>query len=139
MVSPMSSHAAHPGRARGTRTPGPGWTSQNRGALDESHWIVPRKGAPAIPCGLWTKLVISYAGIILICLALAGSAFVYLLQPYQTEQALNRMSELSIPLGVQVRFLETQGATAAQIAEFLDEQARHLDVRILLIGDDGSI
>lgn len=98
----------------------------------------PWKGAPAIPGGLWTKLVISYAGIVMVCLALAGSAFVYLLQPYQTQQALNRLSELAIPLGVQVRILETQGATPSQIAGFLEEQAQQLSVRIFLITQDGQ-
>jgi len=74
----------------------------------------------------------------MVCLALAGSAFVYLLQPYQTQQALNRLSELAIPLGVHVRILEAQGATPPQIAGFLEEQAQQLGVRIFLVTQDGQ-
>ncbi|MBM2810943.1 MAG: putative Histidine kinase [Chloroflexi bacterium] len=86
--------------------------------------------------GLRTKLVASFAGVVLLCLALAGSAFVYLLQPYQSQQALNRLAELALPLAVQVRILEIQGATPSDIASFLEDQARDLDVRILLIGQE---
>ena len=44
-------------------------------------------------------------GIIVLCLTLSGSAFVVLLQPYQTNQALNRLSDLMVPLGAQIRFM----------------------------------
>src|SRR5579871_2945753 len=85
------------------------------------------------PGGLRAKLFFSYAAIIVLCLTLAGTAFVYLLQPYQTQQALNRLAELVVPLGAQVRFMEVQGASAAEIASCLDEQGRDVGVRILLI------
>lgn len=79
------------------------------------------------------KLVAAFAGIILLCLGLAGAAFVYLLQPYQTQQALNRLAGLALPLAVQVRILELQGATPAEIGEFLEGQAKELRVRVLLV------
>src|SRR5437588_712050 len=87
----------------------------------------------AFPGGLRAKLFLSYAAIIVLCLTLAGSAFVVLLQPYQTSQALNRLSELVVPLGAQVRFMEVQGAGSADLSAFIDDQARALNVRILLI------
>jgi signal transduction histidine kinase len=86
-----------------------------------------------IPGGLRTKLVLAFASIILLCLGLAGSAFVYLLQPYQTQQALIRLGELAVPITFQVRILETQGAGPREIASYLDDQANNLDVRILLL------
>src|SRR5436190_1165117 len=86
-----------------------------------------------MPGGLRTKLVLAFAGVILLCLGLAGSAFVYLLQPYQTQQALTRLGELAVPLAFQVRFLEAQGTAPRDIANYLDDQASNLDVRILLV------
>lgn len=89
--------------------------------------------------GLRTNLVLAFAGIILLCLVLAGSSFVYLLQPYQTQQALTRLGELAVPINFQVRLLETQGASAREISSFLDEQANNLGVRILLLRQSNRV
>jgi two-component system, OmpR family, sensor kinase len=91
-----------------------------------------------IPRGLRAQLVLSFAAIILLCLCLAGSAFAYLLQPYQTQQALNRLATLAVPLAVQVRILEIQGATTQEIGAFLDDQADDLNVRVLLLRQNTS-
>jgi len=88
------------------------------------------------PRGLRAQLVLSFAAVILLCLSLAGSAFAYLLQPYQTQQALNRLATLAVPLAVQVRILEVQGATPQEIGSFLDDQATDLSVRVLLLRQD---
>lgn len=80
------------------------------------------------------KLILSHAAVILLALSLATLTFVYLLQPYQTQQAVDRLSALAIPLATQVRILEVQGGSSAEISAFLDEQARDLGVRILLVG-----
>src|SRR5690349_25064625 len=85
------------------------------------------------PRGLRTQLVLAFAAVILLCLSFAGSAFAYLLQPYQTQQALNRLATLAVPLAVQVRILEIQGATTQEIGGFLDDQAQELNVRVLLL------
>src|SRR5262249_2574652 len=69
---------------------------------------------------------------------LAGSAFAYLLQPYQTQQALNRLATLAVPLAVQVRILEIQGATTQEIGSFLDDQSQDLNVRALLLSQNTS-
>src|SRR5436190_2540116 len=92
-----------------------------------------------IPGGLRTKLVLAFSTIILLCLALAGSAFVYLLQPYQTQQALTRLGELAVPLTFQVRLLEAQGATSREISSFLDDQGNNLGVRILLLRQPNQV
>lgn len=88
--------------------------------------------------GLTTRLVASFAAIILLCLALAGTTFVYLIQPLQTEQALRRLAELAVPLAVQVRILEAQGASAQEVAAYLADQAEGLGVRILLVRQAGQ-
>jgi signal transduction histidine kinase len=79
------------------------------------------------------KLILSHSAVILLSLSLAALTFVYLLQPYQTQQALDRLSALAIPLAAQVRILEVGGSAAPEIAGFLDEQAKDLGVRILLV------
>src|SRR6185436_2829138 len=91
-----------------------------------------------IPRGLRAQLVLSFAAIILLCLSLAGSAFAYLLQPYQTQQALNRLATLAVPMAVQVRILEIQGATTQELGAFLDDQADDLNVRVLLLRQNTS-
>src|SRR3954466_4107834 len=91
-----------------------------------------------IPRGLRAQLVLTFAAIILLCLCLAGSAFAYLLQPYQTQQALNRLATLAVPLAVQVRILEIQGATTQEIGSFLDDQSEDLSARVLLLSQNTS-
>jgi signal transduction histidine kinase len=88
------------------------------------------------PRSLRAQLVLSFAAVILLCLALAGSAFAYLLQPYQNQQALNRLATLAVPLAVQVRILEIGGSTTEEIGAFLDDQAEDLNVRVLLLRQD---
>ncbi len=79
------------------------------------------------------RLVAAFSAIILLCLGLAGATFVYLLQPYQTQQAMDRLAALALPLAIQVRILEYQGSTQPEIAAYLDDQAQALGVRILLV------
>jgi len=82
---------------------------------------------------LRAKLVASYSLVILLCLVLAGSAFVYMLRDYQRQIKLNQLSDLVVPITWQVRLLERSGATADQVAGFLQDRASEMDVRILLV------
>src|SRR5581483_4049157 len=91
------------------------------------------------PNSLRAQLVLSFAAVILLCLVLAGSAFAYMVQPYQSQQALNRLGSLAVPLAVQVRILEVQGAGPADIGAFLEDQADDLSVRLLLVRDQSSV
>jgi signal transduction histidine kinase len=84
------------------------------------------------------RLVISFAAIILVCLGLAGATFAYLLQPHQTQQALDRLSALALPVAIQVRILELQGATLPLITSYLDDQAEDMDIRILLVDENNQ-
>lgn len=88
---------------------------------------------------LRAKLVASYSLIILLCLLLAGSAFVYFLRDYQRQIRLGQLSEVALPISWQVRMLERVGASRDQIASFLRDRAAEQQVRILLIDPTGLI
>ena len=88
---------------------------------------------------LRAKLVVSYSLVILLCLILAGSAFVYLLRGYQKQLKLNQLGDLALPITWQVRLLESAGATPAQIAPFLSEAASEQNIRILLVDPNGVV
>lgn len=82
---------------------------------------------------LRAKLVASYGLVILLCLLLAGSAFVYMLRDYQRQLKLNQLSDLAVPITWQVRLLERAGTTPGQMAAFLQDRASEMGVRILLV------
>jgi len=88
---------------------------------------------------LRAKLVASYALIILLCLLLAGSAFVYMLRDYQRQIRLNQLSDLAVPITWQVRLLERSGATSEQMLSFLQDRALEMDVRILLVDSTSGL
>ncbi len=88
---------------------------------------------------MFSRLVISFGSLIVLCLGLAGTTFVYLLQPYQSQQAMDRLAALALPLAIQVRILEYQGSTQSEIAAYLEDQAQALNVRILLVRDVNQI
>ncbi len=88
---------------------------------------------------LRSKLVASYSLVILLCLLLAGFAFVYLLRDYQRQIKLNQLSDLAVPISWQVRLLERAGASPDQMALFLQDRASEMDVRILLVDPSGQV
>jgi len=85
------------------------------------------------------KLAVSYSFIVLLCLLLAGSAFVYLLRDHQRQIKLNQLSDLAQPIAWQVRMLERAGASQEQVALFLRDRASEMDVRILLVDPAGTV
>ena len=88
---------------------------------------------------LRSKLVASYSFVILLCLLLAGSAFVYLLRDQQRQIKLNQLSDLALPISWQVRLLERAGASRDQIGLFLKDRASEMEVRILLVDPAGLV
>ena len=89
--------------------------------------------------GLRSKLVAAFALVIFLSLMLASAAFVYLLRDYQTQLKLNQLADLALPVSFQVRMLERVGASPAQIAVFLEEQAKEMNVRVLLLDPQGTV
>ncbi|MBI2320960.1 MAG: HAMP domain-containing histidine kinase [Chloroflexi bacterium] len=88
---------------------------------------------------LRTRLLVSYAFVVFLCLFLAGSAFVVLLSDYQRQLRLNQLADLAVPVSIQVRLLELAGAPPTQIAQTLREQASETGVRMLLLDRDGRV
>lgn len=88
---------------------------------------------------LRVKLIITYALVIVLSLVLAGTAFAVVIQGYQTQRQLNELADNAVPLAFQVRALQRNGATAADLASFLRARAADLNVRIFLIGPDQRI
>jgi two-component system, OmpR family, sensor kinase len=88
---------------------------------------------------LRSKLVFSYGIVILLCLILAGSAFVYLLRGYQRQIKLNQLGDLALPITWQVRLLERAGASPDQMASYLQDRAAEQGIRILLVDPNGVV
>lgn len=88
---------------------------------------------------LRAKLIISYAAIIVLTLLLAGTAFTFLLRTYQTQLRLNQLADLALPLAANVRSMDHIGASKDDVRQYLKDQARYLNVRILLISADRKV
>jgi len=86
-----------------------------------------------------TKLIASYALVIVLSLVLAGTSFAYLLQSYQSQLRLNQIADLALPLTAQVKMFERAGASSQQIDQFLSEQSSELNVRIFLVNANRRI
>jgi signal transduction histidine kinase len=82
---------------------------------------------------LRNRLIASYAFVVFVSLFLAGSGFLWLGQQYQIQREIQRLADIVLPLSAHVWYLERMGTPTADIAAFLDEQAQHLNVRLLLV------
>jgi signal transduction histidine kinase len=82
---------------------------------------------------LRARLIASYAFVVFISLALVASAFLYLVQQYQMQREMERLADIVLPLNGYVRYLELRGVPTSEIAAALDDQAEHLNVRLLLV------
>ena len=88
---------------------------------------------------LRTRLIAAFAAIIFLTLALVVIGFLFILRQYQEQRELIRLSALASPVAFQVRALEQQGATPANVRDFLTRQADELDVRMVLLGPRAAI
>lgn len=88
---------------------------------------------------LRSKLVVSYAAVIMLSLLLAGISFTYLVRSYQTQLRLNQLAELSLPLNAQMRLFEHVGVPPAQIHQYLQDQSAELNIRIFLLDQNRQI
>jgi len=88
---------------------------------------------PVAMTGLRGRLVASHIAVILLCLALSGGIFVFLLRDYQEQLAKNRLVDLAYPVVFQVRAFERSNVPITNIVSFLQEQAKQLHTRIFLL------
>ncbi|MDP9236125.1 MAG: HAMP domain-containing histidine kinase [Chloroflexota bacterium] len=87
-----------------------------------------------------TKLVLALTGVILIALFLAGTVFIARTRGERRDQALDRVAAASPAIYQQAIFsLLPKERTERPFTETLDMLARDQNVRILLIGTDGTV
>lgn len=88
---------------------------------------------------LRSKLIVSFIFVIFLSLLLASAASVFLLREYQTRIRLGQLENIAGTMSMQARLLERAGASPTQIALFLQDQAKEVGVRILLLDPDGMV
>jgi signal transduction histidine kinase len=88
---------------------------------------------------LRSKLVVSFAGVILLALGLAGAAAIALRWRAEQQATLDRLAVESPQLALDLFRLQRQGATMEQITAHLQEAARQRDLRVLLVARDGTV
>lgn len=89
--------------------------------------------------GLRSRLIVSYALIIMVSLMLAGGVLAVSLYPLQTRLTLNRLADRAIPTAFHVREMMNQGLTPEEAIARLKEQAQEQSIRILLLTREGNI
>lgn len=89
---------------------------------------------------LQTKLIVAFALVTLVALALAGSIFVYVRRGEQEQQELDHVIANSPAIYTEFSFLQRRGDPEPVLAEFVQAAAEEHDVRILLVDrTDGTI
>ena len=86
-----------------------------------------------------TKLVASYALIILLCLLLAGLGALVLVRRYQRDMALSQHRAVAATLSKGVQSLFASKLSLPEIAQRLRQEAQALGARALLVTRDGLI
>jgi len=86
-----------------------------------------------------TKVVVSYAVIILLCLLLAGLGALILIRRYQREAVLSRNRAIAATISQQVQTALTLRVRFAEIVSRVRSEADRLGARVLLVRDDGLI
>lgn len=86
-----------------------------------------------------TKLVLSYALIVVLCLLLAGLGAIVLINRYQRDAVLSRYRVTAGAIAQQVQALITLRFRVPQIASRVSDQITPLGLRALLIDKDGIV
>ena len=88
---------------------------------------------------LRTRLILSHALIVVLCLAIVGVAVLGLLQQYRIRFAVARLDDMTIPIYVQARSLVQGDSTLDEVWDNLQEQSEETGVHILLVDDEGAV
>lgn len=88
---------------------------------------------------LRSRLIASYCAIALLTLISGAMSVTLLVWRYQQEIVASRLSDLSIPLLLQIRQENTRGATLSSILEVLKQTAEQANIRILLVTTNGRV
>lgn len=92
-----------------------------------------------LPHTLRGRLIAMNIFLIFLSLFSVSAIVMVSLRGYQAQVAVDRLVELSWPVSREVRLLIRAGATPAQIFSFLEDQARGLKVRFLLLDSDNRV
>ena len=84
---------------------------------------------------LRSKLQAAFAVIIIVALGTAAVGSLSLIQRYQRQQAVNRLSDIAIIAAGQMRMLTLREASLSDITGFMSILSQFYDVRILLLDD----
>lgn len=88
---------------------------------------------------LRTRLVLAFAAIIFLTLALVGSGFVYILREYQAQREMDRLAGLVTVLQSQVRQVDVLGSGRDELSDYLRRASDDLDVGIVLVNQQGVV
>lgn len=88
---------------------------------------------------LRTKLVLSFAAVILLALALSGAASIVLRRDEQRQASLDRLAAAAPQLTLDLLRLQRPGISAEQRSELVREEAERRKVRIMLVDRGGVV
>ena len=88
---------------------------------------------------LRTRLIISYALVVVVCLGIIAIAVTLLVQGYRDRFTMVHLEDIARPIYVQVRALVRTEASVDDVWSGLEEQAEKNNVYILLLDNEGRI
>jgi signal transduction histidine kinase len=88
---------------------------------------------------LSSRLLLAFALVIVLSVALSGLAAVLLLRDQQREAAEERVGRLAEPINLAVALLEEAGIPPVAIQNAIDDYAASFDVRVLLVNENGLV
>jgi signal transduction histidine kinase len=88
---------------------------------------------------LSSRLLLAFAFIIVLSLALSAGGTVLLLRDQQQEAAEERVGRLAEPITLAVALLERAGVSQAAIGDAVEDYAKSFDVRVVLVDEGGRV
>lgn len=88
---------------------------------------------------LRTRLILAFALIIFLTLALVGSGFVYIFRDFQSQREMDRLAGMAVAIQGQLREAEASGVTRDGLIELLRRQSDDLDIGLTLINPAGVV
>jgi len=88
---------------------------------------------------LSSRLLIAFAFVIILSLALSAVGTLFLLRDQQQEAAEERVGRLAEPITLAVALLERAGVDEAAIHTAVSDYAQSFDVRVLLVRENGTV
>jgi signal transduction histidine kinase len=88
---------------------------------------------------LRSRLLASYIFVVVLSLLAAALALTYLLQGYREQLTLARLTDVAVPVSVQVRTWLREGNSPEAIVAYLSEQTNPTSVRVLLLNRNGMV